>query len=109
MDIQTKLALLDQVYRLYDEVVDTKTLACQRYCSDCCTRNVALTTLESYRIVDHLIGNDQIELLQKLLLASTQQRFQPRTTTNRLSELCMTAEDLPIKPILKSLQVIKVS
>ena len=95
MNHKTKLALLDRIYRLYDDVIAVYDLACRKFCSDCCTRNVVLTTLEAYKIVDHLISNDQLNLLKKLKKESSQPRFQPQTTTNSIARLCMEGRALP--------------
>ena len=54
MDIEQKLALLDQIDGLYDAYAATLDLACQKGCDSCCTRNVTLTTLEAYRLLERL-------------------------------------------------------
>ena len=72
LNLDKKLKLLDRIYRLYDTVIAMHDLACEKFCSACCTRNVVLTTLEAYTIVDHLISNDQLNLLEKLKKESSQ-------------------------------------
>lgn len=51
MEINTKLAVLDQIYKVYDDFIGKLELACQKHCAHCCTFNVTLATLEGYRIV----------------------------------------------------------
>ncbi|MBW1709950.1 MAG: hypothetical protein JRJ73_08730, partial [Deltaproteobacteria bacterium] len=48
MDLNLKIAVLDQICRIYDEFVAKLDIACEKYCADCCTRNVTMTTLEGY-------------------------------------------------------------
>lgn len=99
MSLKTKLALLDRMYRLYDAVITTYDLACRKFCSDCCTRNVTLTTLEGYKIIDHLILTSQTDVLKNLNMDASRPRFQPRTTTNRIAQLCMQGLALPEEDI----------
>lgn len=95
MDINTKLAVLDQIYRVCDDFTGKLDLACQKYCAHCCTCNVTLTTLEGYRIVRHLISSGQSNSFEKLQPALNRKRFQPVVTTNELAELCALEKDLP--------------
>jgi len=97
MDIDTKLAVLDQIYRVYDDFTGKLDLACQKYCAHCCTCNVTLTTIEGYRIVRHLISNGQSNSFEKLQPALNRKRFQPVVTTNELAELCALEKDLPLE------------
>jgi len=97
MDINTKLAVLDQIYRVCDDFTGKLDLACQKYCAHCCTCNVTLTTLEGYRIVRHLISSGQSNSFEKLQPALNRKRFQPVVTTNELAELCALEKDLPLE------------
>lgn len=94
MDINAKLAVLDRLYQIYDGFTHKLDVACQRYCADCCTCNVTMTTLEGYKVVESLISNGNADLLRHLG-SSPSKRFQPRTTTNQLAELCVAGRDLP--------------
>ena len=95
MDVNIKLAVLDQLYRVYDDFTGKLDLACQKYCAHCCTCNVTLTTLEGYRISRHLISSGQSSLFEKLQAVLSSKRFQPLATTNKLAELCALEKDLP--------------
>ena len=115
MDVNTKLAVLDQIYRVYDDFTGKLDLACQKYCAHCCTCNVTLTTLEGYRIARHLISSGHSSLFEKLQSVLSSKRFQPVVTTNKLAELCALGKDLPLEssdpawgpcPLLKNDQCI---
>jgi len=54
-----------------------------------------MTTLEGYRIVEHLISTGREILFQHLHRSAAQGRFQPRITTNELAALCLQGKDLP--------------
>jgi Fe-S-cluster containining protein len=95
MDLNSKLAVLEQIYGVYDEFVAGLDLACKKYCAVCCTRNVTLTTLEGYLIVTHMISSGELGLFKNIESALPKKRFQPLTTTNRLADLCMKGEDPP--------------
>ena len=115
MDLKTKLAVLEQIYRVYDNFTGKLDLACQKHCAHCCTCNVTLTTLEGYRIARHLISSGQSSLFEKLPSVLSSKRFQPVVTTNKLAELCALEKDLPLEssdpawgpcPLLKNDQCI---
>jgi hypothetical protein len=54
MDLNNKLAALDQIYQIYDNFVSGLELACRKYCAHCCTTGVNLTTVEGYKIIKKL-------------------------------------------------------
>ena len=95
MDLNSKIAVLDQIYREYEKFVDRLDIACKKYCAECCTRNVTLTTLEGYLIATHMISYGESGLLENIESALPKKRFQPLTTTNRLADLCMKGGDPP--------------
>ena len=95
MDLNSKLAVLDQIYCVYEEFVHTLRIACKKYCAECCTRNVTLTTLEGYFIATHMISSGKSKLFENIEGALSKKRFHPLTTTNRLADLCMKGEDFP--------------
>lgn len=99
MDLNIKLKLLDRIYRLYDDILAAHDLACRKFCADCCTRHVTLTTLEGYRIVDQLIRHDRRRHLEPLGNDLGLPRFQPRITTNQIAVLCASGEDLPAEEV----------
>ena len=99
MNIQQKLRLLDGMYRVYDEFIQSQTLACERFCTDCCTCNMTLTTLEGYRILSSLEDAPQRKLLNAIQAASGRQRFLPKLTTNLIAKLCMDDKQVPEEPM----------
>ena len=95
MDIKAKLAVLTILYSIYEDFVSSFTLACEKRCALCCTRGVTLTTIEGYMILDHLVSKGKSNLLEKVSAAASEKRFQPKTTTNRLADLCAQGKDIP--------------
>ena len=95
MEISEKLRMLGRIYDIYETFSKGLTVACVRGCAACCTQNVTMTTLEGYRIVDHLISTGRISLFEHLHRSADQERFQPTVTTNEFAALCLQGEDLP--------------
>jgi hypothetical protein len=95
MSLNEKLTALNHIYRHYDDFTDGRTMACQRYCAECCTPDVTMTTLEGYLIADSLISNSRQDLFGPIQKAISGSRFKPRTTTNRLALLCAKGDDPP--------------
>ncbi len=95
MDLNSKLAVLDQIYGVYDEFATNLNIACKKYCAGCCTHNVTMTTLEGYLIVKNMISYGQSSLFENIEKATPKKRFQPQTTTNRLADICIKGKDLP--------------
>ena len=95
MDINIKLAVLDRIYKIYDEFSSGLETACKKYCAECCTPNVTLTTLEACLIADHMISNGQADAFEKVKTTRPENRFKPKTTTNRLADLFRRGEAPP--------------
>jgi Fe-S-cluster containining protein len=95
MNIASKLRILAQIYEIYDEFAAALDLACRKRCAHCCTNDVALTTLEGYRIIDSLDQTSTSDLLTAVSSQSKAKRFQPAVTTNQLAELCAKGIDPP--------------
>ena len=95
MNLDAKLDVLDRIYRIYDDFARNLDVACKKYCDSCCTRNVTLTTLEGYRIVDYLISDGKADLFNNIRKDLHKGRFQPIITTNRLAELSIAGKDIP--------------
>ena len=91
----SKIGLLDQIYRLFDDFVSTERIACQRQCATCCTCNMTLTTLEGYKMLSLLDARAKSALLQPIYDAAEQIRFKPQITTNQMARRCMTGQDIP--------------
>lgn len=99
MDLYTKLEILDRIYKIYDAFTDSLELACKKYCSTCCTRNVIITSIEGYKIADHLIENGKSELFKKIKDESYKKHFRPIITTNKIADLCIQGKELPDEEI----------
>jgi hypothetical protein len=97
MDIASKLKILDQIYAVYDRFADSLDLACKKHCDHCCTSGVILTTLEGYKIIDHLISDTETGFIQKIRSTPEINRFRPQITTNRLARLCADGIEPPVE------------
>jgi len=95
MDLDTRLKVLEELYRIYDEFAGTLDVACRKHCATCCTDKVVVTTLEGYRMISGLEDDLRSQFFETLHQGLSPTRFKPRLTTNRLAELCMKDEDLP--------------
>jgi Fe-S-cluster containining protein len=95
MQIPYKLNILARVYDLYDRFSAQFIFACVRGCCACCTQNVTITSLEGYRIVQHLVSSERTDLFQRLQPTAALERFQPTLTTNQLAALCLKRQDPP--------------
>lgn len=95
MHIDAKIETIESLYRLYDETVAPLPAACTRGCAHCCTRNVAVTSLEGYRMIERLDAGGVERLYRRLEGAAGRDRFRPQITVNGLAELAMTDQEPP--------------
>ncbi len=95
MMIAKKIAALDRIYAAYDRFCASIDVACKKYCAQCCTSNVTLTTLEGYKIVDHLIAAGKLDIIEELRHAVATTRYRPQISTNRLAELYAAEAKVP--------------
>jgi hypothetical protein len=95
LKIEQKLKALGRIYEIYDAFAADLDVACQKHCARCCTRNVTLTTVEAYKILNSLASVEKARLVQCISRDSHRKRFQPQVTTNRIAELCLQGEPLP--------------
>lgn len=95
MNLEQKLKILNRIYAIYDEFATGIDTACRMYCCRCCTRNVIITTLEAYKIITTVALENKGSWIRLLERSSRQARFQPKTTTNKIAELCVRGKDLP--------------
>lgn len=58
--IEIKKDILKQIYRLYDEITSDYSFACSSGCSSCCTRNVSVTSLESFIISEAILSKTEM-------------------------------------------------
>ena len=99
MDFKIKSAILDQIYEIYDNFICSIDVACEKHCSICCTRNVAITSLEGYKIFKNIELNGNQYLLEKIKTESEKKRFIPKVTTNMLAAICVDGNDIPDEEI----------
>jgi hypothetical protein len=95
VDLEARLLVLEELYRIFEGFINTQPLACTRGCESCCTCNVTLTTLEGLNLVRHLETGGQTAWAAGLRRSAAGPRFQPRLTLNRMAALCAADEPLP--------------
>ncbi|MFP4194442.1 MAG: hypothetical protein ACLFRO_05810 [Desulfobacterales bacterium] len=93
--LYTPLDALSKIYRLYDDYISSFSLACAKYCADCCTTSVTLTGLEGMMIYSFLEPARRKEVFEKLLACSNMEKFQPAMTTNQYARLCSEHKEPP--------------
>jgi len=92
---EKKIAALDQIYAAYDRFCANLEVACKKHCAHCCTANVTLTTLEGYKIVDHLVAAGKLDIIDGLKHLAATTRYRPQISTNRLAELYAAEAKVP--------------
>lgn len=95
MNLDQRLNVLNKIYGLYDDFAGSLNVACKKYCAECCTINVTMTTLEGYLIARHILSNGWSDMFLHAQGAMSKNRFKPQTTTNRLADLCAKGDDPP--------------
>ncbi len=95
MNVKAKMIVLDQIYKIYDDFSKELNVACKKNCDACCTRNVTITTLEGYKIIDNLLSSGKASIIDQIQKEAFKKRFQPKTTTNGLAELTLQGEEPP--------------
>ena len=95
MNIDIRLSVLEEVFGIYDDFSRNLDVACRKFCDQCCTPNVTMTTLEGYLIAESMISDGKSNLFEKVKTATSKKRFQPKTTTNRLANLSIKGKDIP--------------
>lgn len=95
MDMKAKLTILERMVAIYDQFIGDFDVACEKFCAHCCTANVTMTTLEGYRIFDHLHQSGGTHHLERIVANPHPDRFQPLITINRMADICARDGDLP--------------
>ena len=95
MDIALKLKILDEIYAIYEKFAASLDFACKKYCDNCCTSGVTLTTLEGYKIIESLSADTGADIIQKIQSASQINRLRPKISTNRLARMCADGVEPP--------------
>jgi hypothetical protein len=94
--VARRLAVLDHLYAVYDRFCGTlDDLACRKYCDDCCSRNVTMTTLEGLYLLQGLEADRQEACLSALSHGDAESVFRPRYTTNQIAALCRDGQTPP--------------
>jgi hypothetical protein len=95
MELNAKLTILERMVEIYDRFVGEFDLACEKYCAHCCTANVTMTTLEGYRILNHLEKTGETHYLETIGRQAHPDRFLPRISINRMADICARDGDPP--------------
>ncbi|MCB2146254.1 MAG: hypothetical protein KQI81_07240 [Deltaproteobacteria bacterium] len=99
MELNAKLTLLERMVDIYDRFAGEFDLACEKYCAHCCTANVTMTTLEGYRILNHLEKTGETRYLEMIARQAHPDRFLPRISINRMADICARDGDPPDEPL----------
>lgn len=94
-DIINKTDAYYHICKVYDTYAGSLDRACRAGCAHCCTINVTLTSLEGYLIVEAFRQSGRMDLLTALKDHASRQRFIPRFTFNRLTEMMIKDETVP--------------
>ncbi|NNG00965.1 MAG: hypothetical protein HKM93_16370 [Desulfobacteraceae bacterium] len=95
MEIKDKVDILDQMFTIYDDFLADKQVACEKGCDSCCTRNVTLTTLEGFRLLDRMGKAQHDLLLSDIRTREGNERFMPRLTINQMAAMCAQGKEIP--------------
>ncbi len=93
--IDIKKKILRKIYQTYHQFSNSWPVACQKYCADCCTRNVTLTSLEASLMMDQLMDSSKWHLMERLQSQTDLPRYQPLVTTNQMAALCASGKTPP--------------
>lgn len=99
MDVlEKKLEILNCLNKAFDAFVYANySVACEKTCAACCTRDVCATTLEAHRMLDALKKTDRKDLVEKMRQTAEGELFRPKVTTNALAFACMNQEEPPME------------
>jgi len=97
--LKKRTAVLNQLYSIYDDFIHGQNVCCKKKCDFCCTRNVTLTTLEGYNIIEYINLNHKRELFVSLKINLQKKRFVPKVTINNIAELVCNGESPPEEEI----------
>ena len=96
IDVKMELmAIIEDVFAGY--VSENYSMACQKSCSTCCTKDVVTTSLEAYRVLEALREDQDQDILNRLREATALDLFRPKITTNALAMACMSHEEPPFE------------
>lgn len=90
-----KIGKIKKIYQLYEEALADTRVVCRQGCTDCCTCNVSVTSLEVRFLVHSLGSKDLADMKQLLEENFPKKRYIPKMTTNQFARLCMSGQDIP--------------
>lgn len=102
MNIKTKLEVLRRINRIYDDFLSGYDLACCCACAHCCTRNVIMTTLEGYRIIQYVQSSGKSDLVEKLKAVAGEPRFIPAVSLNQLADMGYAGKEIPEEELVET-------
>ena len=88
-----KQTVLSKLYHIYEQYGHSLDLACAKYCHDCCTTNVTMTTIEGDYILSHMSYEQRKKNMHLIRNQLQRPRFIPTLTTNRIAQACRNNED----------------
>jgi Fe-S-cluster containining protein len=99
MYTEQRLPVLKRIIDIFDDYAATLDVVCKKGCAVCCTRNVTMTTLEGFRILNHCRENGLQQMRTAVPAAAQAPRFQPQITLNKMAELCANDQDPPVEAV----------
>lgn len=90
-----KIGKLKKIYQLYEEAMNDTCVVCRQGCSDCCTCNVIVTSLEVRFLLQSLDSKGLADMTQRLKENFPRKRYIPKMTTNQFAAFCMSGQDIP--------------
>jgi len=94
MDLNSKLKVLEKIYKIYADFSAGLDIACKKRCCLCCTGNVTMTTLEGLKVVEEITAKGNKSLFGRIK-ESGKEGFRPRITINEMAQVCSEDMDLP--------------
>lgn len=95
IDGMTKLKKLEGLYRIHEDYLSSSESACHKGCATCCTRNVTITSLEGFYLLENLDEDKRAIALQRIQQQADKKRLIPLLTVNAMAQRCLNGEDLP--------------
>lgn len=86
------IQVLDQLYQIHGTAMADFSVVCKEQCSDCCTCNVVVTSLETAYLFSKLEPLEIVDLRTRINDRFPQRRYQPGMTTNGFARQCMDPE-----------------
>jgi len=90
-----KIGKIKKIYQLYEEAMTDTRVVCRQGCSDCCTCNVIVTSLEVRFLLQSLDSKGLADMKQRLEKNFPRKRYIPKMTTNQFAAFCMSGQDIP--------------